>query len=178
MNKVVLFFGLSAVVALTGVVAACSSTTTVPVDPGPTEGGAKEGGGPADGGKDTSTIPDDTGTIADPDKACAALTTFGECGTCCVKNHTAGYKVFQDSLVACACKGTGADGGSPCATDCATTICKSPPANPDATCNTCLQGSVNTGGACQDKVVNDCTASPDCLAQQKCIVPCQSKPKT
>ena len=111
MKKVVLFFGLSAVVALSGVVAACSSTTTVPVDPGTTEGGPKEGGnGPADGGKDTSTIPDDTGTTTDPDKACAALTTLTECGSCCVKNHTAGYKVFQDSLLACTCKGTGADG--------------------------------------------------------------------
>lgn len=177
MNKAILFFGLSAVVALTGAVAACSSTTTTSGDTTGTEAGAKEGG-PSDGGggQDTSMPPDDSGTTPDPDLACKAEATFTKCGICCATNHTAGYKVFQDSLLGCGCKGTGADGGAPCATDCATTLCKSPPASGDATCNACLQTSVGASGACQDKVSTDCTASPDCVLQQKCIVTCKGKP--
>ena len=176
MNKAILFFGLSAVVALTGAVAACSSTTTTSGDTTGTEAGPKEGGPSDGGGQDTSMPPEDTGTTTDPDLACKAEATFTKCGVCCATNHTAGYKVFQESVLGCGCKGTGADGGAPCATDCATTLCKSPPASGDATCNACLQTSVGASGACQDKVSTDCTASPDCVLQQKCIATCKGKP--
>ena len=62
MNKAILFFGLSAVVALTGAVAACSSTTTTSGDTTGTEAGPKEGGPSDGGGQDTSMPPEDTGT--------------------------------------------------------------------------------------------------------------------
>lgn len=177
MKKAVLFFGLSAVVALTGAVAACSSTTVTSVDTSP-EGGTAEGGAKdSGGGQDSSPIDTDTGTTSDPDQACAAMATLTTCGQCCATNHAAGYKVFQDSLIGCTCKGTGADGGvGPCATQCATTICAATPASPDATCNMCLQTAVGSGGSCNMQVGSDCTAAPDCLAQQKCIAPCQGKP--
>lgn len=173
MNRNVLFFGLVSITALAGAIAACSSTTTTEtiVDSGtPTP----EGGSGKDGGKDSSTpVDEDSGTSTDPDKACTQEATRDACGQCCVANHQAGSKVFQDALLACACTGTGADGGAPaCATECANTVCKSPPANPDMGCSTCLQGSVGQTGTCNGAVVDACTANADCLDQQKCIAAC------
>lgn len=177
MNKGILFFGLASVTALVGSIAACSSTTTTEtiVDGGTS---TSEGGGSKDAGKDTSTtVDEDSGTTTDPDKACAQEATLQACGQCCVTNHTAGYKVFQDALLDCACKGTGADGGAPCATECGATVCAATPKNPDQACNTCLQGSIGQTGACNDAVATACTANADCVAQQKCVTPCQGKPQ-
>jgi hypothetical protein len=176
MNKRAVLFGLSSIVTLAGVFIACSSTTTVTgTDTTTPEGGTKETG--AVTGKDSSTTTDeDTGTGTDPDKACGTEATLQACGTCCIGNHKTGYTVFQTSLLACTCKGTGADGGAPCATECAATACASTPKQPDATCNTCLQAAIGTGGACQEQVVSDCSADTDCLAQQKCVSQCQGKP--
>ena len=173
-NNAVVAVLIACAASFTGALAACSSTTTEtsqPGDSGPAETGT------SDGGKDTSTSADpDTSTTADPDKACAALGTKNECGTCCIQNHAKGYKLFQDTLLACACTGTGADGGAPCATECAATLCKSPPVQADMTCSTCLQGSVDQGGDCQESVATACTADEDCLAEQKCVLPCTKKP--
>lgn len=171
MDKRALFFGLTSIMTLAGVVVACSSTTTITGTDTPTpEAGARETSTPS---KDASTTPDDASSpppSTDPDKACGAEATLSGCGSCCVTNHQAGAKVIQDSVMACACKGTGADGGiGACVAECATTFCKNPPAQPDATCNTCLQSSIAKGGACADKVAADCQASTDCLAEQKCI---------
>jgi hypothetical protein len=43
-------------------------------------------------------------------------------------------------------------------------------------CTTCLQNSIATGGACQDKVSTACTADADCLGEQKCVKQCTTKP--
>lgn len=177
MHKRAVFFGLSSIASLAGVLFACSSTTTVTgTDTTTPEGGAKETG--TGTGKDSSTTTDeDTGTgTTDPDKACGAEATLQACGSCCITNHKTGYAVFQKSLLDCTCKGTGADGGAPCATECAATACATTPKQPDGTCNTCLQASIGTGGGCQDQVVADCSADTDCLAQQKCVSQCQGKP--
>lgn len=176
MDKRVAFFGLTSIVALTGLVVACSSTTTVTgTDTTTPEGGtAKESGTTA---KDSSTTTEDTGTgTGTGDTACGAETTLQGCGTCCVTNHAAGYKTFQGSLLPCACMGTGADGGAPCATECGTTICAATPKNPDATCNACLQASIGSGGACQEKLTTDCSADKDCVAEQTCVAQCKGKP--
>jgi hypothetical protein len=171
MHKRATFFGLSSIVTLAGVIVACSSTTTVTgTDTTTPEGGAKETG--TTGTKDSSTTPADDSSTTTPtgDDACGAEATLQGCGSCCVQNHQAGYKVFQDSVLACVCKGTGADGGvGPCATECAATICAATPKNPDAACNTCLQSSIGADGACTAKVSSDCQASTECLAEQKCI---------
>lgn len=178
MNRSALFFGLSSVVALAGFAGACSSTTTT-VDNGTPEGGtaSEAGGGKDSAAQDSSMTTDtDTGTTATGDQACAAETTKTACGTCCITNHQAGAKVIQDSVLACACMGTGADGGAPaCMTECAATACATTPATPDATCNTCLQASIAQGGACQAAASSACTANADCVAEQKCIVPCTTK---
>jgi hypothetical protein len=176
MHKRAVFFGLSSIVSLAGLVVACSSTTTVTgTDTASPEAGAKETGTATP--KDAGTVTEDTGTgTGTGDKACGAETTLQACGTCCIGNHKSGYTVFQNSLLGCACKGTGADGGAPCAADCASTICATTPANPDATCSTCLQTSIGSGGGCQEQVSADCTADKDCLAQQTCVAQCQGKP--
>lgn len=180
MRSKFLFVGvssLSVLVALTTVIA-CSSTTTT-TNPGETEEGGKTPVAEA-GKKDTSTTEEDpdSSTTTDPDKACGDETTQSACATCCgPTNHPSGYAIFVSSLTECACSGTGAaDGGAaPCATACATSICKTPPSQPDTTCNTCLQASVNNG-ACAQHVSDKCGVSPDCMAQQKCVAKCQGKP--
>jgi hypothetical protein len=171
MDKRVVVFGLFSVTVLTGAVMACTSTVTQTVDPGDAGtvkeggGGGKEGGGGGDGGG------------GDPDEACGAETTKQACGQCCVTNHPTGYKVFETALSECACTGTGADGGTgPCATACGTTFCASTPMSPNGACNTCLQQSISMGGGCQNHVSTECTAEPDCLAEQQCVGQCQSKP--
>jgi hypothetical protein len=164
--------GLVSVASLLGSVAACSSTTTTTevVDGGTAEGGTKDSGT-----KDAAISEPDSGTTTNPDTACAAEATRTACGTCCITNHQAGAKIFQDALLACGCHGTGAaDGGAgECATACAATACAATPKTPDATCNTCLQGSVASAGSCIDVVVAACTGSSDCVAQQKCIGTCK-----
>ena len=178
MNRSALFFGLSSVVALAGFAGACSSTTTT-VDNGTPEGGtsSEAGGGKDSAAKDSSSTTDtDSSTTPMGDEACAAETTKTACGSCCVTNHAAGAKVIQDSVLACACMGTGTDAGTPaCMTECAATVCAATPANPDATCNTCLQASIAQGGKCQQAASDACTASTDCLAEQTCIKPCTTK---
>ena len=175
MEKRAIFFGLSSIVTLTGLVVACSSGTTVVGNETSTpEAGTKETGST---GKDSSTTTEDTGTgTTTDDTACGKETTLQACGTCCIGNHKSGYTIFQSSLIACACKGTGADGGAPCSTDCASTICAATPKSADATCNTCLQGSISTGGACQAQLTTDCTADADCVAEQSCVTQCKGKP--
>lgn len=178
MNRIVVFFGLASVTALLGTVAACSSTTTTEtvVDSGtPT---SEAGPGAKDAGKDTSTPADeDSGkTTGNPDDACKAEATKNACGECCVKNHPAGYKVVEDSVIACGCKGTGADGGAPaCATECATTACATPPKPLDQACNTCLQASADNG-ACTNALTTACRASEECAKFAKCSQPCNGKP--
>ena len=172
MEERAVFFGLSSIVTLTGLVVACSSTVTG-TDTSTPEAGTKETGSTV---KDSGATEDTgTGTTTD-DTACGKETTLQACGTCCVANHKSGYTTFQSSLFACACKGTGADGGAPCATDCASTICAATPKNADATCNTCLQASISTGGACQEQLTTDCTADADCVAEQSCVTQCKGKP--
>ena len=175
MHKRAVFFGLSSIVTLAGLVVACSSTTTVTGTDTPSpEAGAKETGTTT---KDSGTTTEDTGTgTTTGDTACGAETTLQACGTCCITNHKSGYTVFQASLLACACMGTGADGGAPCATECGATICAATPKNPDATCSTCLQTSIGAGGACQEQLTTDCTADKDCLAEQTCVAQCKGKP--
>lgn len=178
MNRSALFFGLSSVVALAGFAGACSSTTTT-VDNTTPEGGTLSEAGTAkdSAAKDSSTTTDtDSSTTPTGDQACAAETTKTACGDCCITNHAAGAKVIEDSVLGCACMGTGADGGAPvCMTECAATACAATPANPDTACNTCLQASIGQGGGCQAAVSSACTASADCVAEQKCISPCLTK---
>jgi hypothetical protein len=176
MHKRAVFFGLSSVVALAGLVVACSSTTTGGNETVTSEAGtAKETGTTTKDSGTTTT--EDTGTgTGTGDTACAAETTLQACGTCCATNHKTGYTTFITAVVACACSGTGADGGAPCATECGATLCAATPKNPDAACNTCLQASIGTGGACQEKLTTDCSADTDCVAQQKCLQPCKGKP--
>lgn len=175
MNKRLFLLGFFSVAAFAGGIACTTTTTTTEVPAGTTDGGTKEGGTST---KDSGTTTDDkdSSTNADPDEACGDEATLQGCATCCATNHQDGYATFTGALLGCACNGTGADGGTgPCATDCAATACASTPANPDATCNACLQASVGQAGACQQAVGSACTAEPDCLAQQKCVAQCQGK---
>ncbi len=177
MQRSILFFGLSSIVALGGAIAACSSTTTTTTD---TVDAAPEADVRNDAGKDAAKVEEDSGTTLNPDKQCAAMATQEECGQCCGMNHPSGYAVFLKALIDCSCKGIGIDGGADggagaCATECADTLCKSTPAQPNAACNTCLQGAVGSGGACNEPISSACMADEDCMAQQKCIVPCASK---
>jgi hypothetical protein len=177
MHKSALFVGLSSVLTLTlaaGFVVACSSTTTTTTDE-PVDSGVKETGTTKDSAPPVED--EDSGDTTDPDTACANDSTLAACGQCCTTNHTAGATAFQNSLIACACSGTGADGGTgPCATECATSACATPIAQPDATCSACLQGSVGATGACTAQVTSDCEAVSDCIAEQQCISQCQGKP--
>lgn len=177
MRNSVVFLGMVLVstVALGAAIGACSSTTTseTAVD------ASVEAAVTSDAAKDTSSPPKDSAPT-DPDEKCAAEATQQACGQCCLMNHAAGYQVFATSLSGCACTGTGADGGvdaggGPCANECAATFCKSPPASVDMACQTCLQTSISPGGSCQETVAAACQANADCVAQQKCILPCSKK---
>jgi hypothetical protein len=176
-------------VALGGLalVAACSSSTktdstdvtpTEPVEagapakPAPT---APSGSSGSSGSSGTSGSSGSSGST-NPDDACAAETSQAACGQCCVTGHSAGYQVFLSAVLACACTGTGGDAGAGvCATECAGTACKATPSQPDTACTTCLQGAIAQNGACGTAVSQACTADKDCVAEQKCLTPCQSK---
>ncbi len=178
MDKRIGFLGFFSAAALLGAIACTTTTTTTETpagDAGTTKGDAsatKDSGGSSS--SSSSGGGGDSG--ADPDQACGEEASLQGCAQCCATNHPTGYKTFADTLLACACEGTGADGGAgPCAEDCADTACNSTPAQPTAACNTCLQNSVGQGGGCQQAVSDACTAEADCLAQQKCVAQCQGK---
>jgi hypothetical protein len=176
MDKKVVVFGLFSVTVLTGTVIACTSTvTSVLPDPNSVDGGdggKKEGGG--GGGNDS-------GGGGNPDDLCGEEATKQACGECCITNHPTGYKTFETALLECVCDGTGSTqdagaGNGPCKTQCATTICAAAPMNPNAACNTCINGSIQQNGACLQHVGTQCQADQDCVDQQTCVGQCQSKP--
>lgn len=149
---------------------ACSGSETTTTSP-PSDGG---------GAKDAPAVTEDAGPTGD--QACAAEDTKLDCGNCCAETHKPGYDVFAAALVACECNGTGieadagADAGAPgaCATECATSLCSPSGLGSDAACSACVQKTIGAGGACQKYVVDTCKAEPDCLAQQQCVLACQT----
>jgi hypothetical protein len=176
MNRTVSLIGLAASSASLGMMAACSSSSS-------SDDSAASGDS---GTADTSTTQDtgviDTG-VADtgsgnPDDTCTAMSTATACQQCCAGNHTTGQMTSQTAGVACACHDTGVDGGTdggagPCAEACAATLCAATPANPDATCTSCLNAQISTaGGACASYVAGQCQAVPDCVAEQTCFSGC------
>jgi hypothetical protein len=167
-------FGFCFLGTLAGAIA-CTTTTTTTETPTGGDGGASTTQDGSTSTKDSGGTSDD-GSSEDPDLACGAETTQQACAQCCATNHPSGYETFAGTLLACACKGTGADGGAGvCATECADTACAQTPKTPTSACNTCLQTAVGSGGGCQQAVSDACTAEPDCLAQQKCVAQCQNK---
>lgn len=170
----------SALALIGGALGACSSSDNGGGSGGQ-DAGAKDGSTTKgkDAGRDDDTDDgddDDTDPKPTGDDACAAEATKDACGQCCATNHAAGYKTFSETLLSCACEGTGADGGAaPCSTECGDTICATPQKAPTDACNKCLQDSVGQDGACLPPVSSACTADPDCLDQQKCVAQCQSK---
>jgi len=165
---------LSLCVLATLAVAACSSTHTTSTAQDPTEpdGGlpvkpkAPDGGSSGSSGSSGST---------DPDAKCAQESSQQACGQCCIQNHPSGYQVFLSAVLACACGASGDAGQGACATECASTACKATPSQPDTACNACLQGAIGSGGACSGPVTSACSADADCMAEQQCLTPCQSK---
>lgn len=171
---------LAAIVA----VAACSSATTPstsnePTDPAPTgtptSSPKGDAGKPGSSGTSSGASSGTSGKPVDGDEACAQESTQQACAECCIKNHTKGYQTFVSALLGCACGGAGDGGAGPCATACKDTACSSPPSNPDASCNSCLQGILGASGACNQAVADACQPDADCVAEQTCLAPCQKK---
>jgi hypothetical protein len=176
MNRTVSLIGLAAISASLGMMAACSSSSS----------SDDSAAGGDSGTTDSSTTHDtgvvDTGTVdsggGNPDDTCTSMATKAACGQCCLTNHSSGAGTFTTATIACACHDTGVDGGTdggagPCAEQCAATICAATPANPDNTCQTCLEAQISTaGGACADYVATQCQAVTDCVAEQTCLTGC------
>src|SRR4051794_36921358 len=146
-NRTLLVFGLFSTSAICGAIAC--TTTVVDTTPTPDDGGADgavkpkpDGGG---GGADQEAPPP-TG-----DQACAAEATRAKCGTCCLTNHKSGATLELQVVTACACKGTGQDGGTvkpdagPCSTECKDELCANPQKAPTTACNACLDTNANPG---------------------------------
>lgn len=178
MNKLVTMIGLAAVSASLGMMAACSSSSS---NDGSTAGG-DSGAGDSSKAGDTGVTDSGSGgetSTGNPDDTCTAMATQQACGQCCIGNHNSGASTFTTATIACACHDTGVDGGAadggsgPCATECAATLCAATPANPDATCQSCLQANISTAaGACAAYVGGQCEAVPDCVSEQTCLSGC------
>jgi hypothetical protein len=108
-----------------------------------------------------------SGTDAgDVDSRCLAPDAGG-CGNCCTTVHATGSKAYDSILLKCLCTTPAA-----CQTECATTMCASPPTGPNQTCDTCVRASLANGGACIRQVTVDCAAAPDCPELNACIDKC------
>ncbi|MBS2014556.1 MAG: hypothetical protein JST00_16840 [Deltaproteobacteria bacterium] len=181
---------LSMLAAITAIAAvACSSTQTTttsgeptePADSGSTKQDPKGDSGASSSSSGSSgSSSGSSGSSGTPsgDDACGKESTQQACGECCIKNHTKGYQTFVTALLACACGGPGGGdaGAGPCAAACKTTVCAATPSNPDAACNSCLQGTLGASGACNQAVADACQPDADCVAQQSCVSKnCQSK---
>ncbi len=179
MNKLVTILGLAAVSVSLGLMSACSSSSSSGDTSGTDAGSDGSATSDSGGGHDSGSVTDSGG--GNPDDTCTAMATAKACQTCCAGNHTTGAATLTKTVIACACNGVGetgdagasADGGSgPCAADCAATLCAATPQQPDVTCQKCSQESVSAGGACASYLSTQCTADPDCVAEQTCFQGC------
>ena len=59
-----------------------------------------------------------------------------------------------------------------CKTECAATVCATPPAKGDMACSICIQAAVAAGGACNAPVMSACTSNAKCVAWAKCNQKC------
>jgi hypothetical protein len=142
--------------------------------------GTEDSGSP-DSGKQSTTK--DSGTTKNPQPdpndpnnpnnptggECSNEATGDDCTNCCATAHQTGANTFYGTLIDCLCTGS-------CGTQCAQTLCnQTNPAQPDTTCNACIQAN---GGSCQNAVTSACGADPDCMAFEQCLgdSQCSSKP--
>lgn len=170
------FFAVTSLASMLALAAACSSSTTTVVsgDAGDDEADATT---TKDAGKDSSTkdAGEKDSAPADPDEACYSQSA-SECSNCCATNHLTGYKVYEKSMLDCACKGTGAsDSKAACATECESTMCAATPANPDQACNDCLDKALGETGTCLGALQKDCTGSDECMALIGCAQNCPAQ---
>ncbi len=101
------------------------------------------------------------GTTTNPDDQCPGA---ADCIDCCVTNHMTGYETYLTAFLGCACQ------TSVCKTECAATICAATPANPDAKCDACLNGTKTA--VCDAPVQSACSADTDCTALMGCAQTC------
>jgi hypothetical protein len=92
------------------------------------------------------------------------MADFDTCVSCCEDNHKTGSNTFFGTLQACWCKGAN------CGTDCSATLCATTPANPDATCESCIDGLADD--ACDADLDANCGSDPDCVAFNTCANAC------
>lgn len=143
------------VLALLGVLAACSSTTSTGV-PAPTSDAGVDSGSPdgdapaADSGSDTSAPLD-----------CGDDPTYLGCVQCCETVHTEGAAAYYKAVAGCGCKPA-----KGCATVCATTICAATAVRGDKACTECLVG---IQASCLGELQASCGADKKCVAFVGCF---------
>ena len=104
------------------------------------------------------------GTTPSGDAACAAMSDASECGSCCQTNHPTGASRWISLVTTCECTNPG-----DCSFECETTLCAGQTAV-DATCSSCLQTTLVSGGDCD--VSSACDADVNCAPYLACINAC------
>jgi hypothetical protein len=173
----------SSIVVGAGLLWACSSSTTET----PGGGGADQdattgsdtgsqsygdsGSSTIDSGKITPKKDGGTGTDGGGTGVCGASATANDCYTCCdTVASDGGVSDFLNLQTACICSAKHCDTNATCKK----TLC----ANPDtddagAACDKCQDKEFadDAGDAgCNDPVINECAADPNCNAGVSCIV--------
>jgi hypothetical protein len=117
-------------------------------------GGSATGGaaGTGTGGSATGGTAGTGGGSSD-DSDCDLETTEVECSACCVSHHPAGDAFLKAAQLTCIC--------TTCETECAATVCATPPVAPDDACKTCA-------GPCNKSAMTECASDTDCAAMLEC----------
>jgi hypothetical protein len=138
---------------------------------GSVSGAASSSGGSSGGsssGGSGSSSGSSSGGSSGGDLACAALSTYDLCDTCCSNNHVAGSTLYDNAFAACLCT------AATCQTQCAATDCSqaddagsSVSGDPCETCEAMYQsGPGDAGTSCSDLTL--CAGNADCNAYVAC----------
>jgi hypothetical protein len=103
------------------------------------------------------------GEDAAGDMVCGEQADQSDCASCCNTDHAAGNAYLWDALVSCACSS-----GGPCVANCASEACAGADVTEGDACDTCLNDSLSSSGACEGPVLASCDADADCLADVVC----------
>jgi hypothetical protein len=118
-----------------------------------TGGSATGGSGGAGTGGSATGGTAGTGGGSSDDSDCDLESTQVECSACCASHHPAGEAFFKAAQLACIC--------TTCETECAATVCATPPAAPDDACKACV-------GPCNKSAMTECASDTDCAAMLEC----------
>lgn len=135
-----------------------NSTPSAPSDPSTPPAPAVDASAPPPV-VDSGVLPD--GSVPPVQTDCSTTTTADTCYQCCDGNSPPGTQIAEDAWMACICTAPGV-----CAQQCGSTLCSPGGADPNSSCQRCLDS--NAASQCDNVAQTACNANPSCMVADQC----------